>query len=100
VESCKRAVIARCSLALKRTDLRFARKTFVEMKNAAVQVQMEGERTALGRSTANNLPVGRGLCVWGQKMEEDLVISGCTVGVQVEMARAFLRNRNEMAIST
>ncbi len=58
-----------------------------------------GERGVLGRSSAGNVPA-QGLCIWGQKMEEEVVVSGCSVGLQVEMARAFLRNRNEMALST
>lgn len=103
-EACfKRLINNRCSLSLKRTELKFNKKLFTEMKNAAVQVDIP-EKSVLNRSTNVNLPAAekekKGLFVIGQKVEEELTISGNTVGVQVEIGKSFLKNRNDIALST
>ena len=66
------------------------------------------EQNVLNRSSFMNIPQNRnasgekmparkgGLCVVGQRMEEDLTIAGLSVGAQVDFSRVFLRSRNEM----
>lgn len=34
----------------------------------------------------------------GQRVDDDLVICGSSVGVQVEMGKLFLRNRNDVMV--
>ena len=40
----------------------------------------------------------KNLCVFGQKVEDDLIINGNSVGVMAEMGKNFLKSRNEVIL--
>ena len=79
----------------------------MESRTIGLQVDMP-EKNVLNRSSFMNiaqerndsgsklLPKKGGLCVVGQKMEDDLTLMGQSVGVQVDFTRIFLKHRKEL----
>ena len=66
------------------------------------------EKTILNRASLNSQTVKdktfdklfekKSLCVFGQKVEDEIVILGNTVGLQTESEKSVFRNRNDIQL--
>lgn len=108
----KKYFSGRCSLNVRTPEfLPKERKSFIESRHFCVQVDLS-DRAVLHRSSMNSMPnektapaaekifEKKSLCVIGQKVEEELTINDLSVGVQAEMAKVFLRNRNDLQLAS
>lgn len=74
-----------------------------ETSSFGCQVNIQ-EKAILHRASLNSQPIKektfdkifekKSLCIFGQKVEDDLVIFGNTVGLQTDAEKSFFRNRN------